>query len=98
MSAPPAQALSKLAQQVDPEPDKADKNRAETLARAAALRREALQALLRTLSSLEQWAAPIRESTLRAAAEAEAGEAEEGAGRGALRVGCCWERRRAGLL
>jgi hypothetical protein len=77
-----AQALSKLSQRVDPAPEKNDKNRAETLARVEALRREALQALLVVLASLEEWASPIRESALRAAAEAEAGEGEGGDGSG----------------
>lgn len=50
------------------------------------MRREALLALLRTLASLEQWAAPIRETTLKVAAEGEAGEGEggEGPGRGGV--------------
>jgi hypothetical protein len=80
MSTPPppthTQALSKLSQRLDPAPDKNDKHRAETLARVEALRREALQTLLVVMGSLEEWASPIREAALRAAAEAEAGEGE----------------------
>jgi hypothetical protein len=87
-SLPPApplpQALSRLSQYSAPEGDKGDKQRAEAFARNEALRRDALQTLLATLGSIEAWAAPIREATLRAAAEAEAGS--EGGGEG-TRVG-----------
>ena len=58
-----------------------DKARAEAAARADAVRREARAALLAALSSVDQWAAPIRDAALRAAAEAEAAvEADDGAG------------------